>query len=66
MHPLLASPVYLQIQKPVVNTNVEKLAQELEGLARTQVRKTRDPTGQAEVRQREAWEEGDCGRAWRA
>ncbi|XP_043459974.1 prominin-2 [Prionailurus bengalensis] len=25
-----------QIQKPVVNTNVEKLAQELEGLARTQ------------------------------
>lgn len=43
MHPLLASPVCLQIQKPVVNTNVEKLAQELEGLAQTQVRRGQRP-----------------------
>lgn len=35
----MAFPVCLQIQKPVVNTNMEKLAQELEELARTQVRR---------------------------
>ncbi|XP_034515456.1 prominin-2 isoform X4 [Ailuropoda melanoleuca] len=33
------SSFLVQIQKPVVNTNMEKLAQELEELARTQVRR---------------------------
>lgn len=39
----MASPVRLQIQKPVVNISVEKLAQELEGLAQTQVRREQRP-----------------------
>ena len=43
MHSLLASPACLQIQKPVVNTGMEKLAQELEELAQTQVRRDQRP-----------------------
>lgn len=60
MHSLLASPVCLQIQKPVVNTNVETLAQELEELARTQVRGDQGPHW-AGRGQREVWEVGEVG-----
>lgn len=40
---LLASPVHLQIQRPVVKTSTEQLAQELEGLAQAQVRGKQGP-----------------------
>lgn len=35
--------ISFQIQKPVVNTNMEELAQELEGLAHTQVSREQRP-----------------------
>lgn len=49
--------ICLQIQKPVVNTNMEKLAHELEGLAQTQVRRKqgRQESGR-DLRGRRGWE----------
>lgn len=40
----LVSPVFPQIQKPVVKTDMEQLAQELEGLAQAQVRREQRET----------------------
>lgn len=51
--------ICLQIQKPVVNTNVEKLAQELEELAQTQVRKEQGRRSQGE-----AWVVGEGRSGW--
>lgn len=39
----LSLSICLQIQKPVVNTSVEQLAHELEGLAHSQVRREQRP-----------------------
>lgn len=57
-------PIHPQIQKPVVKTDMEQLAQELAGLAQSQVRKSRGPTGRAAVRwswRQVGWEAGAGG-----
>lgn len=46
----LVSLVFLQIQKPVVKTDMEQLAQELEGLAQAQVRRERRPFSQTAIK----------------
>lgn len=60
MHSLSAFPVCLQIQKPVVNTNMEKLAQELEELARTQVRRGQRPHWAGRSQRPGRWERVGC------
>lgn len=68
----LVSPVFVQIQKPVVKTDMEQLAQELEELAQAQVRREKGPVSQTAIR-KEIWAGGtrDVGigegrdRCWR-
>lgn len=50
----LVSPVFPQIQKPVVETDMGQLARELEGLAQAQVRRERRPCSQTMVK-KEIW-----------
>lgn len=58
-------PICLQIQKPVVNTDMEKLAQELEGLAQSQVKREQGPHW-AGSSQGEALAVGEGGSGWTA
>jgi hypothetical protein len=46
------SPVFPQIQKPVVNTDMWQLAQELEGLAQAQVRREQRPFSQTVIKKK--------------
>lgn len=46
----LVSPVFPQIQKPVVKTDMWQLAQELEGLAQAQVRREQRPFNQTDIK----------------
>lgn len=48
----LVSTVFPQIQKPVVETDMEQLARELEGLAQAQVRGSGDPVARQPSRRR--------------
>lgn len=48
----LVSPVFPQIQKPVVKTDMGQLAKELEGLAQAQVRREQRPFSQTAIKRK--------------
>lgn len=53
----LVSPVFPQIQKPVVKTDMGQLAKELEGLAQAHVRREQRPFSQTAIK-RKIWAGG--------